>query len=362
MNKTVLAALVAGAAAVAGCGADEPERVEQPAPRPAAAEPGLGAIKAYLLDHTRALAASTATLAEQGRAYHELAASVGFDYDRLLAERRPRTRALVRDMQATWQQANPQYEEMEGVVAGVPELSEFDTIIDAGADGSDPENAVPFDVKLPGGRVLKQPGNFFFLTETSLFGTNPAFQAKGVRPDLDGDGRVAFGEALPDANVVLAVTRDFAAQARALDRAARAWRPTRRDAFQALVTMTPTMSEYFEQWKSSRFIAGSRAQEQSFAASSRLKDIEDILSGLVLIYDNVRPAVAQADPAQAAQTGRELRALRELAAKLRRREDAGTRFTPEQADTLGAEAQRRAEAIAGQVSQAAGQLGIQLEA
>ena len=79
---------------------------------------------------------------------------------------------------------------MEGVVAGVPELSEFDVIIDAGADGSDPENAVPFDVELPDGKVLEQPGNFFFLTETSLFGTNPEFQAAGVEPDLDGDGKV----------------------------------------------------------------------------------------------------------------------------------------------------------------------------
>ena len=31
--------------------------------------------------------------------------------------------------------ANPSYEEMEGVVAGVPELADFDVIIDAGSDG-----------------------------------------------------------------------------------------------------------------------------------------------------------------------------------------------------------------------------------
>ena len=171
------------------------------------------------------------------------------------------------------------------MVAGVPELSEFDVIIDAGSDASDPESAVPFDVELPGGKVLEQPGNFFFLTETSLFGTNPEFQARGVEPDLDGDGEATFGEALPDADMVMAFTRDFAAQAEELDAAARAWEPTRADALQALVTMTPTMSEYFGQWKNSRFIAGAKADEQSSAASSRLQDIEDILSGLVLIYD-----------------------------------------------------------------------------
>ena len=220
-------------------------------------------------------------------------------------------------MQETWRAANPQYEEMEGVVAGVPELSEFDVIIDAGSDASDPESAVPFDVELPGGKVLEQPGNFFFLTETSLFGTNPEFQAKGVEPDLDGDGKTTFGEAVPDADMVIAFTRDFAAQAKELDAAAHAWEPERADALQALVTMTPTMSEYFGQWKNSRFIAGAKADEQSFAASSRLQDIEDILSGLVLIYDNVEPAIAEADAAQAEQTGRELVGLRDFAADLR---------------------------------------------
>jgi len=361
-TKTRFAAALAALALATGCGAeDAPPAASTDAPAPAAA-PGLGAIKAYLLDHTRELAASTRALAEQGERYHAMAAQAGFDHARLLRERRDEVRAAVEEMQATWRAANPQYEEMEGVVAGVPELADFDVIIDAGSDASDPESAVPFDVRVSQDRVLEQPGNFFFLTETSLFGTNEAFQARGVaEPDLDGDGRVAFGEAVPDAQVVRAVTRDFAAQARALDAAARRWTPQRADALQALVTMTPTMSEYFGQWKDSRFIAGSDAGEQAFAASSRLQDIEDILSGLVTVYANVEPVIAEADPAQAAQTGRDLRGLRAFAADLRAREQRGTRFDAEQADALGAEAQSRAEAIAGQVAQAAAQLGIELE-
>lgn len=358
---TTLAISGALALGLGACGSDDDTAQSAQAPVPVAGE-DLGAIKAYLLEHSEALATSTATLAEQGERYRVLAETAGFDYAGLLGSRRAEVRSAIEEMQATWRRANPRYQQMEGVVAGVPELSEFDVIIDAGADGSDPENAVPFDVGLGGGKVLEQPGNFFFLTETSLFGTNPEFQARGVEPDLDGDGKVAFGEALPDAGMVSAFTRDFAAQAKALDDAARAWKPERADALQALVTMTPTMSEYFGQWKSSRFIAGAKAEEQAFAAASRLQDIEDILGGLVLIYDNVQPAVAEADAAQAGQTGRELKGLRDFATDLRRQEQAGKRFDAEQADTLGAEAQQRAEAIAGQVSQAAAQLGIELEA
>ncbi len=361
LYRLIIPAVVALALTATGCGSDEKADDAEPTPRAAAGE-DLGAIKQYLLDHAAALKASTAELASAAEGYRELAGSAGSDYAELLRTRRDEVRSSVEAMQATWRKANPSYEEMEGVVAGVPELAEFDVIIDAGADGSDPENAVPFDVELPGGKVLEQPGNFFFLTETSLFGTNADFQAPGVKPDLDGDGKVAFGEALPDADALFAFTRDFAAQAEKLEAAARKWTPERADALQALVTMTPTMSEYFGQWKQSRFIAGSDAEEQSFAASSRLQDIEDILSGLVLIYRNVQPAVEEAAPSQAAQTGRELESLRTFAADLRRKEERGTRFDAEQADTLGAEAQQRAEAIAGQISQAAAQLGIELEA
>ena len=81
---------------------------------------------------------------------------------------------------------------MEGVVAGVPELADYDVIIDAGADKSDPENAVPFSLETPNGRKFEQPGNFFALIETSAFGTEPKFVAKGVEADLDGDGKVTF--------------------------------------------------------------------------------------------------------------------------------------------------------------------------
>ncbi len=42
-------------------------------------------------------------------------------------------------------------------------------------------------------------------------------------------------------------------------------------------------------------------------------------------------------------------------------EQADKRFTPEQADQLGTEAQSRATAIAGQVSQVASELGIEIE-
>ena len=104
-------------------------------------------------------------------------------------------------------------------------------IIDAGADKSDPENAVPFSISTPGGKTYEQPGNFFFLLETSLWGTEEQFAAKGAEPDLDGNGRVTFGEALPDADFLVAAAGDFASNAKELDVAAQAWELTPEDAF-----------------------------------------------------------------------------------------------------------------------------------
>lgn len=358
---TVLICLAATVALAAGCGEDGAD--DRPAPAAAARTAGtdLGAIKTYLLEHTARLTEETGALREQAETYHALAKAADFDYERLLATKRDEVATLLAEARATFRRANPAYEEAEGIVAGVPVLADYDVILDAGGDASDPATAVPFSITTPAGKTYKQPGNFFFLLESSLFGTEPRFAANGVKPDLDADGTVEFGEALPDADFYVAAARDFEKHAKELDTASRAWKPAVADAFTAVVVMTPTMSEYFEAWKNSRFIAGEDAQEKGFVATSRLSDITDILGGLVRVYAGIEPAIAAEDAPQAQQTGRALRDLHGFAAKLRDAERGGKRFTAEDAETLGSEAQTRAEAVAGQVSQAAGKLGITLE-
>jgi hypothetical protein len=360
MRAHLVAACVA-LVAIAGCGGDEDAPESAATQEPAAAQTDLGPIKDYLLDHSSRLAADTEKLSSQADEYYALAKSANFDYAKLLADKRDEVSTLVADMQKTYIDANPAYEEMEGVVAGVPSLADFDVIIDAGSDKSDPENAVPFSIKTPAGKTFEQPGNFFGLIETSLWGTEPEYAAEGVEPDLDDNGTVEFGEAVPDADFLVAAAKDFATNAKDLDEAANAWQPTEQDAFTALVVMTPTMSEYFESWKNSRFVAGAKSDQSTFVAASRLQDIAGILNGLVLVYDSVEPSVNKASAEQAKQTGSDLKSLHEFAVDLRDQEAAGKKFTAQDADTLGSDAQDRAEAIAGQISQAAGELGIKLE-
>jgi hypothetical protein len=362
--RTTAPLAVAAALVMSACGSDDDDEAASGGASTATtseAAPRYGAVKDYLAEHTDRLVAETGKLREGAQQYYDLAESVDFDYGKLLADHAGEVTPIVEQLQKDFRAANPAYEEMEGIVAGVPELADFDVIIDAGGDASDPENAVPFTVTTKAGKEYKQPGNFFFITETSIFGTEEKFAAKGVKPDLDGDGEVAFGEALPDADFLQAATTDFEKTAKELQAAGEAWTPAPEDVFTAVVVMTPTMSEYFEAWKNSRFVAGSKATETGFVGASRLEDIASILGGLVVIYDNIKPQIAETDEAQAEQTDTALAELLAFVEKVRDEEKGGKRFSAEEAETLGTDAQEQAEAIAGQVSQAAGKLNIELD-
>jgi hypothetical protein len=344
--SVVCGVVVAGSLAGTGTAATPP-RVE------------LTPTKAYLLEHTRLLNGFTRDFRSLGNRYFVLARRASFDYERLWSSRRGEVTRLLRDAKAAWVRGNPYYERVEGVVAGTPSLAVFDVILDAGSSAKeDPASAVPFDLTLPDGRVLRKPGNLYNLTEGMLWGTRPEYVAR--KADLDGDGRLEFGEVLPDANVLKAAADAFVRHGGQLGRAARAWKPTASDAFTAVVVMVPTMNEYFGQWKVSRFVLGDRAQGDAFNVVSRLSDVHDILGGLRVIYAGIRPAIAAADASQAAQTKRELDQLSAFVGRLERQERTGKRFTPAQADVLGRQAQERATAIAGQVTQAAARLKIKI--
>src|SRR6187551_369504 len=123
-RRAAAAALaLAATLALAACGSDDAD--------PTATSPTAGRaveltpVKDYLLDHTARLERATAKIRADAEAYHGLAEAAGFDYAALLADRRGEVRRLVAGLQQDFHAANPAYEEMEGVVAGVPSLADF---------------------------------------------------------------------------------------------------------------------------------------------------------------------------------------------------------------------------------------------
>ena len=199
MSRIILVALALLALVVSACGGeDEPTASSTPKARPAAAQSAdLGAIKAYLLDHTQRLVTSVGTLNTDAQAYYDLAKSTDFDYAELLKTKRAEVEAAVTKLQEDHIKANPDYEEMEGVVAGVPELADFDVIIDAGSDGSDPGERGPVQLQDRGRarvqaarQLLRARGDVRVRHRAEVRG-----QGRGARPGRRRQGRVPRGAA-----------------------------------------------------------------------------------------------------------------------------------------------------------------------
>jgi hypothetical protein len=328
----------------------------------ASADVDLSGVKNYLLEKTSALKDATNQVKAHADAYYELAKAANFDYNTLWSSDTASVTQIISETRASWIKASPLYEQMEGIVGGTPSLSSYDVILDAGPSAAqDPANAVPFDLNLPDGRVLPKPGNLFGVTESTLWGTFAEYQVSNLEADWNGDGKIEFGENLPDPNVLKAGVDTLASYAAELDAAAQAWEPTTSDAFTSLVVMIPTMTELFESWRDSRFVSGEKSTQRDFAVVSRLSDIGDILSSIEVIYGGVQPLVTTVDAEQAAQIAADLQSLRSFVEGIYAQEEGGKHYTPEDADLLGAEAQDRATSITGRISQVAAQLGVKIE-
>ena len=324
--------------------------------------PDLDSLKTQMVTNITDMKAGTAEVLAFAQWYYDQAKAANFDYQALWDAQHDEIIARLTAARNAWvNKAHANYELSEGLVAGVPALSSFDALIDAGPSGADdPANAVDVTLELPDGSKLEKPGNYFHMvTEPTLWGTNDAFV--GLKIDMDGDGTIEIGEALPNANVLLAGATALDSATADLATAINNWQPSLSDAFTALVNMIPTMEGYFNEWKLSSFVMGDKAEEQGFVANSRLVDVLGILSGLNLTYSKLQPLVETEDPAMAAQIESGMTDMMAFVQDLLNKETSGTRFTPEEADLFGKSLQDQAATTAGLVTQAAALLEIPLE-
>ena len=267
------AALVALGAA--GCGGNDDEQGSRD-------DPAGGGRQAADLERDQGLPArahrapgtDTGTCAPTPRPTTTSPRCADFDYAKLLADQArercsERSRSIQDDLTS---QANPAYEQMEGVVAGVPVLADYDVIIDAGGDSRDPENAVPFSAQDAGRQDVQAARATSSPDRDRAFGHRAEVRRQGrqARPRRRRQGQRSPRRCRTPTSS--SPPRDGLRQVREGARRGppRQWQPTLQDAFTAVVVMTPTMSEYFEAWKNSRFIAGDDAEEKGFVAASRL--------------------------------------------------------------------------------------------
>ncbi len=344
MSKTaiiVLALLLAGGAQAAPRGETE----------------GLREVKAFTLENAAQLVAGSKRLRDAVADYAAIIEANSDDYEAAWSADGAKLAEAVTRIRTTWLAASDSYENIEGIVAGVPSLVKYDLILDAGNPAGAEADVAPYDLGLPDGTVLQRPGSLFHTITEPLYWGGDTGNAR-AEVDLDGDGTIEPGEVLFETNLALGAAEGLVKWSGKLAADIEAWQPSRDDAFTAVVTMTPTVGDYFGEWKESQFLGG---DEAAFVARSRLVDVIDIMSGCERMYRAaVAPVVKSDDPALDASISSGFEELLALVRETRAREESGARFSPEEADALGADAQDIAERIVAQVLQAAARSGVDI--
>jgi len=176
--------------------------------------------------------------------------------------------------------------------------------------------------------------------------------------DLDGDGQIGPRESLPRPEVLAAVAVDTDKKIAELLADAQAWQPTVEDCFQAMVAMTPTLSDYFEDWKESRY---SEDASGRFFAVSRISDMQGIMKSCAVMFRAVEPSVRPKDKslAKAIDTG-----FRDIFAFLdgleAREKKKGATFKPAVIDELASQAKAKTDKLVPQIKQAAALVGVRI--
>ncbi|MDM8347412.1 hypothetical protein P8H27_00645 [Pseudomonas sp. sp1636] len=318
---------------------------------------GLASVKQFTLDHNERLIAQAQLLESAVADYAATIDAHKGNYQAAWDADKDNLTQQINNIRMLWLETSNQYEAIEGIVAGIPSTAKYDLILDAGNPGTEEEDVAEYDLTLPDGKVLKRPGNLFHgITEPLFWGMDEA-NVK-LKTDFNGDGKIARSEMLFDANLGLGAALALSHWSKALQADMNAWKPNRDDAFTSVVTMTPTVGDYFGEWKESQFIT---AEIGSFVAQSRLVDVLGIMNGCKKMYFSaISPVVAGNDADLDRQIKSGFNELLSLVEDTYAREKAGTQFGAEEADALGNEAQDIADRVVAMVLQAAAKNNVKI--
>jgi len=317
-------------------------------------------VKSYLLKTLTGIDKAAEAFVSDAAAYAKIIDANGGDYAKALAASRGDLRALVAKMQEEYKAMDSfGYEQIEGIVAGVERLKEFDVYLDAGvpaAESSNDSPAAPVVLHLSNGAKIDREGCLFtYIIEPMLWGSQPKYV---VPIDVDGDGKIAAKESLPKAEVLTAAAMDVRAKIADLVKTSNEWQPSIEDCFGAIVAMTPTLSGYFDDWKESRY-AGETSGK--FSAVSRVSDMKGIMQSVSVLYDAVNDRVKGRDPALAKAIKQGFTGILAFIDRVDAREKkAAGKISAAEIDELAAQAKEKSDKLVPQVEQAAAILNIKI--
>lgn len=322
---------------------------------------GTAGVKAYLTDTLAQIRAAATDFKTAATEYDALATAAGS------AENAAKTKpndvaALIKRLRSDYEKIDSfGYEYIEGIVAGVPALKKYDTELDAGvpAKGAKPDDEIAqitLTGKGPAGdlQIDKEGSLNNYLIEPTVFGTNPKFiSGQASLPGL-GD-KVG----LPNPKLALALA-DYAIDGyRRLSKDAQAWQPTDKECFEVLVAMTPTLADYFDDWKESKKATGEGAAGGRFVAVSRVSDMRGIMSSTRLAWEAVASKVSDKDQSLASSVSTGYDGILSFidTVDAREKQAGGKGLTPEAIDALGTQAKEKADKLTVQAAQASALLG-----
>jgi hypothetical protein len=316
-------------------------------PTHAAAEKVDG-VKSYLVGTVTKMDAAAHDFVKNALAYAAIIDSYKGDYAKAYAAKKKEIDALVAAMRENYKAMDSYgYETVEGIVGGVDSFTHYDRDLDAGvpqAEGA--ENVAEITLTLRDGAKIDRQGSLFtYVIEPTLWGG----EARWIIPlDLDADGKVAPRESLPKAEVLLAASEDSARRIDALLADAKAWQPSTADCMSAMIAMTPTLSDYFEDWKESRY---SEKQSGRFYAVSRVSDMRGIMGSCAIMYQAVDPGVAEKDAALAKSIRKGFDGITVFLDKIDAREKDGE-ITLAEIDEMASQAKDHTDKLVPQIEQA----------
>ncbi|MDB5296091.1 MAG: uncharacterized protein JWO31_2074 [Phycisphaerales bacterium] len=363
-HRFLSAVVLAGAAAcstsrfAAAVDAAPPAAAAKPPVVPAAVGDRAG-VKKYLVEVLDSVQKATGDLKVAGTEYADLVAKAGGTPAAAAKADPQRVADLVRRMRDAYQRIDSYgYEYVEGIVAGVPALMKYDVELDSGvpAAKSTIQDQVPPIVIHAGPLTIDKEGSLNnYLIEPTVFGTNPRFTSgQAVLPGL-GDKPVG----LPNPQLVVALADYAIGGYGRLRKDADAWQPTDADCFHIMANMTPTLADYFEEWKESKKF-GSAAGGR-FVAVSRVSDMRGIMTSTQLAWQAVRTGVRAKDAPLADSVSLGYAQVLKFIDTVDAREQKKP-LNVETIDALGTQAKERADKLTVQAGQAAALVGVNVDA
>ncbi|MDB5327845.1 MAG: hypothetical protein JWM57_3414 [Phycisphaerales bacterium] len=320
---------------------------------------GKDGVKAYLVTVVESCNVAAADLKAAATTYADLVKAAGSPAAAAQSES-AKVADAIKKMRDAYQRLDSfGYEYVEGIVAGVPGLEKYDVELDSGlpkADATSPSDVVADVIVHAGPDTLDHQGSLNnFLIEPTVFGTNPKFiDGAAVLP---GMGTNAVGLPKPQLAVALA---DYAIDGYGrLLKDSKAWQPTDKDCFQAVYNMTPTLADYFDEWKETKKTGA--APGGRFVAVSRVSDMRGIMSSVQLTWDGLMTDVKAKDPALAESVTRGYGQILTFINTVDTR-DQQKPLTIEAIDALGSQAKDKADKLTAQTQQAAALLGVTVDA